>query len=221
VECVSLRDYIRVAFGAFGRDSNAKPPEVLGGPAWVYMERYDIVAKAPGDADINEMYGPLMQSLLEQRFRLKIHSEVRERPVYLLKIARGSRKLVPAKEGSCVPVGMSEILKSQPPDNYCGRMTSRMGTGTTVFDGYGITMADFARSIYKDATDRPVVDRTGLTGRFDIHVEFVPTAALLSTDDAGPSIYTALQDQLGLKLSPARGPVEVLVIDHAERPSQN
>jgi uncharacterized protein (TIGR03435 family) len=71
VECVSLRDYIRVAFGAFGRNPNAKPPEVLGGPSWAYRDRYDIVAKAPGDADINEMYGPMMQSLLEQTIQIE------------------------------------------------------------------------------------------------------------------------------------------------------
>ncbi len=144
VECVSLRDYIRVAFGAFGRDPNAKPPEVLGGPTWIYTDRYDIVAKAAGDADMTEMYGPMMQSLLEERFRLKIHHEVRDRPVFLLTVA--SRKLVPAKEGSCVPVDLRQVLRSQPPDNYCGRMTSRKGIGNIVFDGYGLTMADLARS---------------------------------------------------------------------------
>jgi uncharacterized protein (TIGR03435 family) len=219
VECVSLRDYIRVAFGGFGRNPNAKPPEISGGPAWVYTDRYDIVAKAPGDADINEMYGPMMQSLIEQRFQLKIHNEVRERPVYFLKVA--SKKLTPSKDGVCVPIDMSQILKSRPPDNYCGRMTTRKGADNIIFDGYGITMADFARSIYKDATDRPVLDRTGLTGRFDIHFEFVPSTAVLSADDTGRSIFTALQDQLGLRLSPGKGPVEVLVIDHVERPSQN
>jgi uncharacterized protein (TIGR03435 family) len=222
VECVSLRNYIRVAFGSFGsgRNPNAKPPEVLGGPAWLDSDRYDIIAKAAGDTGLDEMYGPMMQSLLADRFQLKIHSEVRELPVYFLTVASGSGKLIPVKDGSCSPIDLKQVLKSPPPSNYCGRMTTKKGTSTT-FDGYGITMVEFANRIFEDTLDRPVIDRSGLTGRFDIHFEFVPSDVLLSTDENGPSIFTALREQLGLKLSPAKGPVEVLVIDHVAKPSEN
>jgi uncharacterized protein (TIGR03435 family) len=222
VECVSLRDYIRVAFGAFGsgRDPGKKPPEVLGGPAWLNTDRYDIIAKASGDAGLDEMYGPMMQSLLEDRFKFKLHTEVRELPVYLLTVNDKAGKLTPVKEESCVPIDLKQVLKSPPPDNYCGRMATKRGTNTT-FDGYGITMVEFANRIFKDALDRPVIDRSGISGRFNIHFEFVPNVALVSPDDAGPSIFTALREQLGLKLSASKGPVEVLVIDHVERPSEN
>jgi uncharacterized protein (TIGR03435 family) len=222
VECVSLRDYIRVSFGAFGNGHTpgSKPPEVLGGPGWLDSDRYDIIAKASGDTGLDEMYGPMMQSLLKDRFQLKLHSEVRELPVYLLTVGNRSDKLAPVKKGSCVVVDLKQVLQSPPPENYCGRVTTKKGTNIT-FDGYGVTMVEFANRIFKDTLDRPVLDRTGLSGRFDIHFEFVPNDGLVSPDDVGPSIFTALREQLGLKLSAAKGPVEVLVIDHVERPSGN
>src|SRR5665213_3398749 len=106
VECVSLRDYIRGAYGSYGqgRNPNVRPPTVLGGPGWVDSDRYDIVAKAPGETGLDEMYGPMMRALLEDRFQLKIHSETRELPVYALSAARGGAKLTASKPGSCVPI---------------------------------------------------------------------------------------------------------------------
>jgi hypothetical protein len=106
VECVSLRDYIRGAYGSygFGRNPNVRPPTVLGGPDWVDTDRYDVVAKAPGETGLDEMYGPMMRALLEDRFALKIHSEIRELPVYVLTAARGDAKLTASKPGSCVAV---------------------------------------------------------------------------------------------------------------------
>jgi uncharacterized protein (TIGR03435 family) len=223
-----------VSFGAFGsgRTPGSKPPEVLGGPGWLDTDRYDIIAKASGDTGLDEMYGPMMQSLLQDRFQLKLHSEVRELPVYLLTVDHRSGRLAPVKEGSCVVVDLKQVLQS-PPDNYCGRVTTKKGPNIT-FDGYGVTIVEFANRILKDTLDRPVLDRTGLSGRFDIHFEFVPNFefvqnnGLVSPDDVGPSIFTALREQLGLlreqlglKLSAAKGPVEVLVIDHVERPSEN
>ena len=82
VECVSLREYIRGAYGSygFGRNPHVRPPKVLGGPDWVDTDHYDIVAKAPADTPLDEMYGPMMRALLEDRFGLKIHSEIREPP---------------------------------------------------------------------------------------------------------------------------------------------
>src|ERR1700722_13417299 len=102
VECVSLRDYIRGAYGSYGlgRNPNVRPPTVLGGPAWVDTNRYDIVAKAPGETGLDEMYGPMLRALLEDRFELKIHSEIRELPVYALIAARGGTKLTPSKPSS-------------------------------------------------------------------------------------------------------------------------
>lgn len=226
VECVSLRDYIRGAYGSygFGRNPNVRPPKVLGGPDWVDSDRYDIVATAPGEAGLDEMYGPMMRALLEDRFGLKIHSEIRELPVYALTAARGGAKLTPSKPGSCVTVDIKSVLKVPPTPNYCGRFELKRG-GVRIADAKGMTVAEFASRVFRDTLDRPVIDRTGIGGLFDIHLEFSgfenSAAPGGVADNTAPSVFTAVQEQLGLKLSPDKGPVEVLVIDHVEKPSAN
>lgn len=226
VECVSLREYIRGAYGSygFGRNPNVRPPTVVGGPDWVDADRYDIVAKAPGETGLDEMYGPMMRALLEDRFKLKIHSEIRELPVYALTAARSGAKLTPSKPGSCVAIDIRSVLKAPPGPNYCGRFEMKRGA-VSVTDAKGMTVAEFAMRVFRDTLDRPVIDRTGMAGLFDIHLEFSGLANTAAAggagDNAAPSIFTAVQEQLGLKLSPDKGPVEVFVIDHAEKPSAN
>jgi uncharacterized protein (TIGR03435 family) len=217
LKCVSIRDVVRIAWGNVGDPNPRRLPDVYGGPPWLDTDFYDIIAKAPGNAGMDEMYGPMTKGLLEDRFHLQLHDEIRQLEVYDLTVAK-REKLVSTREGSCVPVDLKTVLQSPPPSNYCGRNKTSKGV-TTVFDGYGITLAEFVNRALR-TLDRPVIDLTGLKGRFDIHLTFVPPD-LSSTGDAGPSIFTALQGQLGLKLSPARGPVEVHVIDHIERPSEN
>jgi uncharacterized protein (TIGR03435 family) len=226
VECVSLRDYIRGSYGSygFGRNPNVRPPTVLGGPGWVDADRYDIVASAPGETGLDEMYGPMMRALLEDRFQLKIHSETRGLPVYAFTVARSGTKLTPSTPGSCVAIDIKSVLKVPPGPNYCGRFQMTRGA-VRVADAKGITMAEFAARVFRDTLDRPVIDRTGIAGLFDIHLEFsgseIAVAAGGVDDNAAPSIFTAVQEQLGLKLSPDTGPVEVFVIDHVEKPSAN
>jgi uncharacterized protein (TIGR03435 family) len=226
VECVSLRDYIRGAYGSYGvgRNPNVRPPKVLGGPGWVDTDRYDIAASAPGEAGLDEMYGPMMRALLEDRFGLKIHSEIRELPVYALTAARGGAKLTPSKPGSCVAIDIKSVLKSPPGPNYCGRFEMKRGA-VRIADAKGMTVAEFAAKAFRDTLDRPVIDRTSLAGLFDIHLEFsgLENSAAPGgvADNTAPSVFTAVQEQLGLKLSPDKGPVEVLVIDHVEKPSAN
>jgi uncharacterized protein (TIGR03435 family) len=226
VECVSLRDYIRGAYGSYGpgRNPNVRPPTVLGGPGWVDTDRYDIVASAPGETGLDEMYGPMMRALLEDRFQLKIHTETRELPVYALTVARGGAKLTPSKPGSCVAIDLKSVLKASPGPNYCGRFQMTRGA-VRMADANGMTVAEFSSRVFRDTLDRPVVDRTGIAGLFDIHLEFsgaeITAAAGGVDDNAAPSIFTAVQEQLGLRLSPDTGPVEVLVIDHVEKPSAN
>ena len=226
VECVSLRDYIRGAYGSYGlgRNPNARPPKVLGGPDWVDADRYDVVAKAPGETGLDEMYGPMLRALLEDRFRLKIHGEVRELPVYDLTVAGGGARLTASKPGSCVIIDIKSLLKAPPGPDYCGRFAMTRGA-IRVADAKGMTVTEFAARVFRDIMDRPVIDRTGLTGLFDIHLEFSGLENSLApsdvADSAAPSVFTAVQEQLGLKLSPDRGPVEVLVIDHVEKPSAN
>ncbi len=159
------------------------------------------------------MYGPMTKALLEDRFRLKVHDELRMLPVYELTVLK-KPKLKSTKEGSCVPIDLKTVLQSPPPANYCGRNTVTGGP-MTIFDGYGVTITEFiGRALRR--LDRPVIDHTRLPGRFDIHLEFVSSDAL-----DGVSVFTAVEEQLGLKLSAAIGPVEVHVIDRVERPSQN
>ena|SRR5450756_2440370 len=171
VECVSLRDYIRGAYGSYGlgRNPNVRPPKVLGGPTWVDTDRYDIVAKAPPDTGLDEMYGPMMRALLEDRFHLKIHSEIRELPVYTLTAARGGARLIPSSPGSCVAIDIKSVLKSPPGINYCGRFEMKRGA-VWIADAKGITMAEFAARVFRDTLDRPVIERTGIAGLFDIHL---------------------------------------------------
>jgi uncharacterized protein (TIGR03435 family) len=225
VECVSLRDYIRGAYGSYGagRNPNVRAPTVVGGPGWIDTDRYDIVARAPPKTGLDEMYGPMMRALLEERFQLKIHSEIRELPVYALTVGRGGAKLTPSKPGSCVAIDIKSVLQAPPGPNYCGRFQTTRGAVRTA-DAQGITVAAFSMRLFRDMPDRPVVNRTGIAGLFDIHLEFSApeiTTAAGSGDDAAPSIFTAVQEQLGLKLSPDTGPVEVFVIDHVEKPSAN
>jgi uncharacterized protein (TIGR03435 family) len=226
VECVSLRDYVRGAYGSygFGRNPNVRPPKVLGGPDWVDTDRYDIVAKAPADAGLDEMYGPMLRALLEDRFGVKIHSEIRELPVYALTATRGGAKLTPSKPGSCVAIDPKTVLKAPPGTNYCGRFEMKRGA-VWIANAKGMTIAEFASRVFRDTLNRPVIDRTSIAGLFDIHLEFSDPENSVelsgNADNAAPSVFTAIQEQLGLKLSPDKGPVEVFVIDHVEKPSAN
>ena len=217
LKCVSIRDMIRIAWGNVSDPEPKRLPDVYGGPAWLNTDFYDVTAKAAGNASLDQMYGPMTKALLENRLRLKLHDEIRQLPVYTLTVAKSS-KLTPAKEGSCIPIDMKTVLQSPPPPNYCGRNTTTKGA-TIVFDGHGMTIAEFINRALR-SLDRPVIDHTGLRGRFDLHVEFAPPE-LLAAGDSGTSIFTALPEQTGMKLTPSRGPVEVHVIDSIERPTEN
>jgi uncharacterized protein (TIGR03435 family) len=198
--CVSIREVIRIAWGNAGNPDPRRLADVYSGPAWLNTDFYDIVARAPANAGMDEMYGPMTKALLEDRLHLELHDEIRQLPVYELTVAK-KQKLIPAKEGSCVPVDLKTVLQAPPPSNYCGRNTTS-NTLPVVFDGYAMTIAEFVNRALRKS-DRPVIDRTRLKGRFDIHLTFVPSD-LSSAEDTGPSIFSALQDQLGLKLLPAR-----------------
>lgn len=205
--CLAPRDLIQIAYGMFadGVTQNPHRPQVLDGPAWIDSETFDIVAKAEDNAPVARMYGPMMQSLLEDRFALKIHRETRQLPVYTLTTAKNGPKLHVTPAESCAV-------------NPCGRGSVRTVNGNTVMESHGVTIAVFAERLV-ETFNQPVIDRTGLTGLFDIHLEFAPYNA--AADATGASIFTAVQDQLGLKLTSEKGAVEVLVIDHIERPSPN
>jgi uncharacterized protein (TIGR03435 family) len=164
-------------------------------------------------------------------------------------VAKGGPKLTPHREGSCVDIGLVKPLTTLPPQHtpgerpaICGANHSGKGTGTNVIlDVPGVTLDYFARTFLGIAFwGQPVVNKTGISGLFDIHLEYTSDAStpgppmvrppVATTPDGGPSapdlipgpsLSTALQQQLGLKLEPAKGPRELLVIDHVERPSDN
>jgi uncharacterized protein (TIGR03435 family) len=204
-----------------------QPFQISGGPAWLDSARYDVIAKREGKPQPAET--PLMiQSLLEERFQLAVHRETRELPVYALVLARKDGKLGPrlteSKEGSCTP---ADPTKPPPPSPtlWCGWVeTSPRGE----LRAASIRLSDLAPSLSR-LLGRSVVDQTGLTGKFDIHAEWSPDdrlqlppgAAPPPADTTGPSIFTAFQEQLGLRIESQRGPVEILVVDRAERPSEN
>jgi uncharacterized protein (TIGR03435 family) len=206
---------------------------ISGGPGWVDSDRYTIDAKAEGSQSQAMMMGPMLQALLEDRFRLKIHREKREVPVYALTVAKGGPKLQATKEASCIPFD-----PAQPPAPPARGQRSSCGVIAPDTNGglvtYGQTMAGLCLS-FSGLFGRPVIDRTGLAGAFDIHLELsprdlipVPPGPQVQTDptatapmsDPLSSVRFALQ-KLGLQLESTKGPGEALVIDHVEKPSEN
>lgn len=243
--CASLRALIRVAYGdaVLGTTLSSRLLETIGGPGWLDSDRYYVSAKAEGKASAEQMMGVMLRALLEDRFKVKVHKESRDKLVYVLTVARSSSNLQPSKEGSCTPLDVNNLQNTVPRagdsmPRFCGAGGGRPGEGGVfIEDWYGVTMDEYADRMISSLVDRTVIDRTGLLGRFDIHLEFVrenamsrttrlngvdtPVSPVPSNDGAGPSIFSALEKQLGLRLSPARRPLEVIVVDHAEKPSDN
>jgi uncharacterized protein (TIGR03435 family) len=227
--CTTVQNLIQLAYGSFANGAKPDPRrlQIIGAPKWVEADQYDVVAKADAEVGLVQMAGPMMQAFLEDRCRLKIHRETRELPVYALTVAKGGSKLQPVKEGSCTPVDLNHLPSGPPAPGQtpnCGRATSRRIGGEMALEAYGMSVTDFAAQILSGALDRPVFDKTGLSGLFDFHLQYAPDnpgAPVTAADPTGLSIFTAVQEQLGLKLSPETGPVEVLVVDHVEKPSDN
>jgi uncharacterized protein (TIGR03435 family) len=212
-----------------------QPFQISGGPAWLDSVHFDVVAKPAGKPQQTEI-SLMLQSLLEDRFQLTIHRETKELPIYALVMARKDGKLGPGltktKEGSCTPPDPSKpppLLKpGERPTLGCGGSMMVLGRMMAV----SVPVANLAPGLSR-LLGRTVVDKTGLPGNFDIDMEWAAddtqAAQLLPPDApkpapanvAGPSIFTALQEQLGLKLESQKGPVEVLVIERAEKPSEN
>jgi uncharacterized protein (TIGR03435 family) len=205
-------------------------------PSWADSEHYDIQAKADGNPSVRQMEGPMLQAILEDRFKLAIHRETRQLPVYELAVGKAGAKLQPTKEGSCTPYLVDSAppapAPGQPQLSFCGFHAGLDDGLNRTLEGQAITMALLASTLSRSYTarlGRNVIDATGLTGAYDVHLKWAIDSlaapagpdATPASDGAGPSIFTALQEQLGLKLESAKGPVEVLVIDHIERPSAN
>jgi uncharacterized protein (TIGR03435 family) len=193
-----------------------------------------VTAKAEGDVPFPRMAGPMLRALLEDRFKLKVHREAKEVPVYFLTVAKNGPKLQPTQEEACVPLDPNHppaplATPGQRAPNVCGRMYIRNSGQTTTLQSQGITMEQLTAITLPRIAGCPVIDKTGLTGRYDIQIEFAPESGAAADPSApqsavgpdAPSIFVALQAKLGLKLEPGKGPKETLVIDRVERPSEN
>jgi uncharacterized protein (TIGR03435 family) len=244
IHCATVVSLVQRAYVGFanGVSLNLAELEIRGGPDWIRSARYDISAKAGGPAHVAQMSGSMLQRLLEDRFRLKVHRDTRQGEVYALTVAKNGLKLRSTREGSCTlrdldhwppaPAGLG-----QPDVVMCGAFrTPPSIPGTMKFEADGMTIADFFGVVSTLLLPQPVIDETGLTGLFDFHLEFSRDLGLNEGADkkggggwntaprfesAGPSLPAAIESQLGLKMAPAKGPVEFLAIDHVERPSEN
>jgi uncharacterized protein (TIGR03435 family) len=193
---------------------NLSPNEVLGGPALVDSDHWAIVAKTSAPRPTLEQQMAMLRQLLADRFHVRFHREPKEMGIYALTAAKGSPKLKPSTlDPDAEPAGPPPLIfvVSLPVLKLAARYAS---------------MDDLANLLQR-ALERPVADRTGLTGRYDFDLEFTPDETLFdgafkgAEDESKPGLLAALQDQLGLKLNATKGPVSALVIDHAERPTEN
>jgi uncharacterized protein (TIGR03435 family) len=189
LENTSLRKCISLAYNASEDRDNA-----ISGPDWLNFERYDIAAKYPAGTSL-EQVRVMLQNLLANRFKLKLHRESKEVPIYGLVAAKTGTKLVESASGTQGSIGMSN-----------GHLA-----------GKGVPLSALADRLSGPVFQlgRPVLDRTGISGVYDFTLDWIP-------DESAPSLFTALQEQLGLRLEAQKGSVEVLVVDSMERkPSAN
>jgi uncharacterized protein (TIGR03435 family) len=205
----SVRTLIAAAY-------DLSPQAVSGGPAWVDSDRWDILAKTPGEVrpNLGEQMSMLLQ-LLNERFKLSYHREPKQLSIYTLTVAKGGSKL---KESVVSPDATPE---GPPPLVFVfspigARLAARYAT-----------VPEFASVLQRSPLDRPVIDRSGLSGRYDFDLEFSPDERLWGgavsrpENSDKPDLFSAIQEQLGLRLEPTKGRVDTLVIDQIERPSEN
>jgi uncharacterized protein (TIGR03435 family) len=204
---------------------------VIGGPDWIRSDKYDLEAKADRERPRAEIM-QMLRTLLAERFQMRVHRETRELPAYVVTVARGGAKLRPSKEGDCVLVDRTRPVP--PPVPLAPGETRRPECGNNLMTSRGATPPNLRWSaVHIDSAAvsgslanyfrRPVVDRTGLTGFFDVELELPPLQPTVSDagGDQGISVFTVLQEQLGLRVEEGKGPVDVLVVDRLERPTKN
>jgi uncharacterized protein (TIGR03435 family) len=233
--CQTLVSYVRSAYGPQD-GTRSGPMNIEGGPAWVNGDLYEITAKAEKPQSFGATAGPMMQALLEDRFKLKIHRETRQVPVYLLGLTKAGLRL-PAAKVECftmnADVPFPRPKAGQPLPPFCG-MGKMNRDGIEV---HGSTMAEFCVALSNTPLQldrRKFIDKTGITGRFDFDLKFPVADSGVAADERAPGAsqtprhpaedFIRLQGALskvGLQLTSAKGPDEFLVIDHAEHPTPN
>jgi len=213
---------------------------VKGGPGWVRSDRYSIEAVATGSPDAAIMSGPMLRELLERRFQLKVHMETVEVPAYALTVAKSGLKIKPMPEDGCTlrPPGRGAppapsadaVRRGEKP--YCGANIGRNGPNTVLVAG-GQEIGSLAGMLGFPFGGTRIIDKTGITGKFNFVLEFAVDENLLEAPDPRPpvgepadipvtsTIFRALQEQLGLMLEKAKAPRDIIVIDRVERPTPN
>lgn len=178
--------------------------QVVDAPDWARTDRWDIEGTndTPGQPNLRQQQ-EMLQKLLADRFGLKFHHDKRELPVYFIQIAKGGPKLKPPANPDAEP--------DQDASNHGTEVTVTITTGT---------MADFIMGM-QFFFDRPLVDQTGIPGRHDFKLRYTYDETHASDPNAPPGLFTAIQDQLGLKLDAVKAPIDVFVLDHVEQPSAN
>jgi uncharacterized protein (TIGR03435 family) len=204
----SLNDIITFSF-------DLHPRQISGGPGWMASDKYDILAEPDGEGQPNsEQWKTMVRKLMADRFKLVFHREKRELSVYAIVVGKNGPKLT---KSTGDPNGLPSLFFR----------------GLGDLPAMNANMSDLADLMQRAVLDRPVVDQTRITGRFDFTLKWTPDETQFASlggvrpsssaenADAPPDLFTALQEQLGLKLEPTKAPVDVLVIDHVEPPSPN
>ena len=229
---MTTQGLIREAFGI-------QDDQIFGQPRWLTSETYDIEAKVePAVADrLHRLsfdqrlveYRHMLQTLLADRFKLAFHREAKELPMFALVVAKKGSKIEEAKPGDTYPNGMKDL------DGNGHGDVMRIGRGQLI--GQGIAISNLVEMLSQLGLGLVIVDKTGLTAKYDFTLQWTPDQGTpmskrpeggLQTasssplaDSFGPSLFTAMEEQLGLKLESQKGPVDVVVIDHVEKPSEN
>ena len=193
----TLKSLMMFAYGVHGQ-------QIVDEPSWASSDKYDIagLADVPGEPSLEQMQ-EMYQKLFTDRFGLQLHREQREMAYYALKVARGGPKIVKAKDGD-------DASPDQSGEGH-GYMEMRFTANL---------MSDFALGM-NYFTDRPVVNETALPGRYDFTLKWMPNMTAEPENGQVPGLFTAMQEQLGLKFEGKKGPVDVLAVQKAERPSGN
>jgi uncharacterized protein (TIGR03435 family) len=192
-------------------DLNSK--EISGGPDWLESDHYNIQAVTPGDVrPTHDEQMAMLRALLADRFKLAFHREQKEFSIYALEVAKGGAKL---RVTAAAPDDPAQLISTVYPQRI-------------VLPARNATMGDLTSLMQRAMLDRPVVDKTGLTGKYDFDLEWAPDETqfggevpIASADAPTPPLFSAIQSQLGLKLEATRGPVQALVVDTVARPSEN
>jgi uncharacterized protein (TIGR03435 family) len=197
---------------------NIRDFQITGGPGWIGSDRYDINAKGPEgmpDRVPPDVLRPMLKSLIEDRFQLKYHMESKELPVFVLTQAKGGHKMTVVEE----------VAPAPGTGGGPGRPPQRVMIGRGGFTGESVPIAFLVQQL-SQVLGRTVIDKTGLPGTYKIDLQWTPepgpgSEAGAGADNSGPTIFTALQEKLGLKLDSQKGPVDILVIDSVAKPTEN